>query len=188
MLKQIRFVIVASIILCAVCSVYALYEVTNKGTWPKNWPKELEPLRKQARTSVHSQKGAVYEIVFTSRAQFEAAWPHILTVKSKKAPLTLLSSPDGKLGETIKAGVRILSPLTGTFATPKGLRYPPGALAISDTSSQNPAPCPNTLYTKMANGCLTPTRRQRNIPAKRDIVSQGLEPKLNWLLMEISLI
>ncbi|MHC4676321.1 MAG: glycoside hydrolase domain-containing protein, partial [Planctomycetota bacterium] len=89
-------------------------------------------MRNQAHTSVHSQEGAVYEIGFTSRAEFEAAWPHILVVKSKKAPLTLLSSPDKKLVETVKAGVRILSPLTGTFVTPEGLRYPPGALAIPD--------------------------------------------------------
>lgn len=125
MLKQVRFVIVASIVLCAVCSVYALYQVTNEGTWPKNWPKELEPLRKQARTLVHSQLG-IHEIPFTSRDEFEAAWPHVLAVKSKKAPLILLSSPDKRLGE-IKAGVRILSPLTGTLVTPQGTRYPPGA-------------------------------------------------------------
>jgi len=126
MLKQVRFVIVASIVLCAVCSVYALYEVTKEGAWPRNWPKELETLRNQARTLQHSQRGAVHEIPFTSRAEFEAAWPHILAVKSSKAPLILLSSPDNKLG-TIKAGVRILSPLTGTLVTPKGTRYPPGA-------------------------------------------------------------
>jgi hypothetical protein len=129
MSKQVRFVIVASIVLCAVFSVYALYEVTNEGAWPKNWPKELEPLRNQARTLVHSQRGGFHEIPFASRAEFEAAWPHILAVKSSKAPLILLSSPDKKLGE-IKAGVRIISPLTGTLITPKGSRYPPGAESV----------------------------------------------------------
>ncbi|MHC4642114.1 MAG: hypothetical protein ACYS32_10750 [Planctomycetota bacterium] len=134
MLKQFRFVIAASIVLCAVCSLYALYEITNEGAWPKNWPKELELLRKQSRTLVHSQRGGIHEIGFTSRAEFEAAWPHILAVKSKKAPLILLSSPDKKLGETIKAGVRILSPLTGTLVTPKGTHYPPGSeLVIGDS-------------------------------------------------------
>lgn len=132
MLKQLRLVIAASIVLCAVCSVYALYEITNEGAWPKNWPKELEPLRKQSRTLIHSQLG-IHEIGFTSRAEFEAAWPHILAVKSKKAPLILLSSHDKKLGEKFKAGVRILSPRTGTLVTPKGTHYPPGAeSAIGD--------------------------------------------------------
>ncbi|MHC4489460.1 MAG: hypothetical protein ACYSW7_09855 [Planctomycetota bacterium] len=129
MLKQFRFVIVASIVLCAAFSVYALYEITNEGAWPKNWPKELEPLRKQSRTLVHSQL-CIHEISFTRRAEFEAAWPHILAVKSKKAPLILLSSPDRKLGKTIKVGVRILSPRTGTLVTPKGTHYPPGAESV----------------------------------------------------------
>lgn len=130
MLKHIRFVIVAFIVLCLVFSVYALYEVTNKGAWPKNWPKELEPLRNQACTFIHSQGGAIHEIPFTSRAEFEAAWPHILAIKSKKAPLILLRSPGNKLGETIQAGVHILSPLTGTLVTPKGTHYPPGAESV----------------------------------------------------------
>ncbi|MHC4312884.1 MAG: hypothetical protein ACYSW3_10520 [Planctomycetota bacterium] len=114
MQKQFRFVIVASIVLCAVFSVYALYEVTNEGAWPKNWPKELEPLRKQSRSLVHSQY-CIHEIGFTSRAKFEAAWPHILAVKSKEAPLILLRSPNSyrNMSEPIKAGVRILSPRTG---------------------------------------------------------------------------
>jgi hypothetical protein len=129
MLKKLRFVIVASVVLCAVFSVYALYEVTNKGAWPKNWPKELETLRKQSRSLVHTQY-AIHEIPFTSRAEFEAAWPHILAVKSKEAPLILLSSPNSyrNMGEPIKAGVRIPSPLTGTMATPHV--YPPGSESV----------------------------------------------------------
>jgi hypothetical protein len=125
--KQVGFAVVASVAFCAVCSVYALYGVTGEGAWPKSWPKELEPLRSQARTLAHSQY-CVHEITFTTREQFEAAWPHILAVKSKNAPLTLLSSPNAyrNMGEPIKAGVRILSPLTGTLVTPRGSRYPPG--------------------------------------------------------------
>ena len=129
--KQVGFAIVASIALCAVCSVYALYSVTGEGAWPKSWPKGLEPSRSQARTLGHFQY-CVHEITFTSREQFEAAWPHILAVGSKKAPLKLLSSPNDyrNMGETIKAGVRILSPVTGTLVTPKGPRYPPGAESV----------------------------------------------------------
>jgi len=31
-------------------SMYAAYMIADKGMWPESWPKELEPLRKQART------------------------------------------------------------------------------------------------------------------------------------------
>jgi hypothetical protein len=101
--------------------------VSKEGAWPKSWPKELEPLRNQSRTLTHSNNGHTYEIPFTNRKEFESAWPHILSIKCKEAPLILLSSPDRQLGETIKAGVRILSPLTGTLVTPEGSSYPPGA-------------------------------------------------------------
>ena len=154
MLKQVRFVIVASIVLCAVCSVYALFEVTEKGAWPKSWPKELEPLRNQARTLVHSQQGGIHEIPFTNREEFEAAWPHILAVKSKKAPLILMRSPDRKYFNPIKAGVRILSPLTGVLVTPKGTRYPPGAeSAIPDGKFLKIGP-PWPDYIKSESGVL----------------------------------
>jgi hypothetical protein len=127
-LKQSRFVLVAPIILCTVCSVYAIWEIADEGLWPTNWPKELEPLRKQSRTGIHSAQ-ARYEIPFANREEFESAWPHILELKSKQAPLILLSSPDEKLGGTLKAGVRIWSPRTGTLVTPNGTNYPPGAEA-----------------------------------------------------------
>ncbi len=154
MLKQVRFVIVASIVLCAVCFVYALYEVTEEGAWPKNWPKELEPLRNQARTLVHTQEGGIHEIPFTSREEFEAAWPHILAVKSKKAPLILLSSPDRLLTKTIKAGVRIRSPLTGTLVIPKGTHYPPGAESFIPDGNflKIGPPCPDHI--KSESGAL----------------------------------
>jgi hypothetical protein len=32
-----------AIAICAVGSAYALYSVSNEGTWPKSWRKELEP-------------------------------------------------------------------------------------------------------------------------------------------------
>jgi len=126
-LTTVLTVLVASILIFGVYSAYALYQVTEKGAWPKSWPKELEPLRNQARTLKHSQQGGIHEIPFTSREEFEAAWPHILAVKSKKAPLILMRSPDGKYFKPIKAGVRILSPLTGALVTPQGTSYPPGA-------------------------------------------------------------
>ena len=120
--KQFTFVLVASIVFCTGCPVYALYSIADTGVWPKSWPKELEPLRKQARTISGPRFGpTVYEIPFTNREDFEAAWPHILKLKSKGASVILLRGPHTRhklwpFGP-IKAGVRILSP-SGP--------YPPG--------------------------------------------------------------
>jgi len=108
-------VFVALIVACAVWTVYADYTVTDKGTWPKSWPGELEPLRKQAR----SLEGPMvlqrhYEIPFTKRDEFEAAWPHLLKVKSKGAPLILVRGPKTDFFAVKPAGVLIHSPPAGT--------------------------------------------------------------------------
>ncbi len=125
-LKNARFATTAAIMLCAVGSVYALYQVANEGLWPKTWPRELEPLRPTSRTLVHTSH-AIYEIPFTDRKDFESAWPHILKLKGKGAPLILVNGPDKRPGGTIKTGVRILSPLTGTLVIPGGARYAAGS-------------------------------------------------------------
>jgi hypothetical protein len=126
-------VVTASLIACA---CFAMYSVADRGLWPDSWPKQLDPLRPQARTLAHGQH-TVYEIPFTKRAEFESAWPHILTVASEHAPLVLLSSPDKWLGDSIAAGVRIRCPPTGQLVTFQGTKitsiYPPGSeSAIAD--------------------------------------------------------
>ena len=93
------------------CAVRADYGVVDSGTWPNNWPKELEPLRKQARTL----EGPLapdqhYAITFTKREDFEAAWPHLLKVKNKGTSLVLVRGPNFFLGGQAKAGVVIHSP------------------------------------------------------------------------------
>lgn len=124
MSKHIRLVIVALIVLCAACSTHALYTFGIEGTWPGYWPKELEPLRKHSRTLSHcSSWKDIHEIRFTNREDFESAWPHILKVKSSKAPLILLSSPYGRLSKPIKAGVRIVSPGGAVLVIPEGAPY-----------------------------------------------------------------
>jgi len=110
--------VVAAIAFCAVCAVHAEYAVTPEGTWPKSWPKELEPLRKQSRTLV----GPVveyrhYAIPFTNREEFESAWPHLLKVNSKGAALRLVRAPNFFLGEHAKAGVVVHCPLLGQEGT-----------------------------------------------------------------------
>ncbi|MDB5289414.1 MAG: hypothetical protein JWL69_655 [Phycisphaerales bacterium] len=105
-----------ALVLFAACSaVYAEYGVIDKGDWPASWPKELEPLRKQARTLVGPMIAQQhYEIPFTKREEFEAAWPHFLKVKSKGAPIILVRGPKTDFMEVKPAGVLIHSPPAGT--------------------------------------------------------------------------
>ncbi len=94
-----------------VLSALAAYSVADRGLWPKSWPRELEPLREQAR----SMEGPTaiqwhYLIPFTKREDFEAAWPHLLKVKSKGAPVILVRGPKTDFFEIKPAGVIIRSP------------------------------------------------------------------------------
>jgi len=101
----------AVIAFCAVGPAYAIWSVSDTGTWPKSWPEELEPLRKQSRSLTGGMLNLTrYEIPFANREGFEAAWPHILKVKSKGAPVILVGAPDARLGTPINAGVRIYAP------------------------------------------------------------------------------
>jgi hypothetical protein len=106
--------ILAAIAFCAVVPAYAVYEVSDKGEWPKTWPKELEPLRKQSRTFVGpTAPQSHYLIPFTKRDDFEAAWPNFLEVKSKGAPIILVPGPKTDFFEIKPAGVLIHSPPAG---------------------------------------------------------------------------
>ncbi|HEY2154763.1 MAG TPA: hypothetical protein VGH33_03975 [Isosphaeraceae bacterium] len=108
-------VLVAAFACCAAGSAYALYSISDRGTWPASWPKELEPLRKQSRTAVGpTVPQEHYDIPFSNRKEFEAAWPHLLRVKSPGAPIILLRGPDTWLGKAMGAGVRVHCPPAGT--------------------------------------------------------------------------
>jgi hypothetical protein len=83
----------------------------DKGTWPKTWPAELEPLRTQARTLVGPEvEFRHYAIPFSKREEFEVAWPQLVKVKSKGAPIFLVHGPNFFLGDTAKAGVVVRCP------------------------------------------------------------------------------
>jgi hypothetical protein len=110
-----KAVVLLGVVTCwAVCATaYSDYTVSDTGTWPKSWPSELEPLRQQARTyegplapNLH------YAIRFTSRKQFESAWPYILKLKSKGEHLVLVRAPNFFLNDA-KAGVVIHTPPLG---------------------------------------------------------------------------
>ena len=112
--------LLAAIGVCAMSSaVYGLYDISNQGTWPKSWPKELESLRNHARTLVGPEAPFEhYQIPFTDREQFEAAWPHFLKVKSKGAPIILVRGPKTDFMEIKPAGVLIHSPPRGQNENP----------------------------------------------------------------------
>jgi hypothetical protein len=79
-------------------ATFAVTRIEETGRWPQSWPKELEPLRQNARTictatMIHED---IYEIHFKDRDTFERSWPILLGLKSKKGQLTFLkvaSSP-----------------------------------------------------------------------------------------------
>src|SRR5579871_618544 len=113
-------VLLAAVAVCVVCcTAHALYEVCDTGTWPKSWPAELEPLRKQSRTLVGPRAPQEhYAIRFTKREEFESAWPHLLKVKSKGASVRLVRGPNFFLGEDSKAGVVVHCPPRGQADDP----------------------------------------------------------------------
>ena len=73
--------------------VYGAMRMRNGGDWPENWPEQLEPLRGSATTGDFSagSQATYYYIEFSDREQFERVWPCLLQVKSKGAPLTLMT-------------------------------------------------------------------------------------------------
>jgi hypothetical protein len=124
--------LLAAIAFCAVGPAYALYSLSFTGDWPKSWPKELESLRKQSRTLVGPEvENRHYAISFTKREEFEAAWPHILKVKTKGAPVILVRGPNFFLGEGAKGGVVVHSPPNGQANNPATPEAPiPGVIDV----------------------------------------------------------
>jgi hypothetical protein len=106
------------LVCCTVSSVYGLYKVRDQGMWPKSWPKELDGLRKQSRTFEGPVQPLLhYAIPFTKRESFEAAWPHLLKVKSKGTSIVLRRAPSFWLGGDSNAGVCVHTPPKGEAGT-----------------------------------------------------------------------
>ena len=109
-----RAIIIAAVFLFSLCPLYADYQVKNQGTWPSDWPKELEGLRVQSRTLEGPQVLLLHHAIpFTKRDSFEAAWPHLLKLKSNGAPIVLRRGPSFWLGEESNAGVCVHTPPEG---------------------------------------------------------------------------
>jgi hypothetical protein len=104
-------VTLAAVVLCFASPLHADYTVVDRGSWPESWPQELEGLRKQARTFEGPLPPLLhYAIPFKTRDSFEAAWPHLLKVKSPGAGIVLRRGPNFWLGDKSKAGVCIHTP------------------------------------------------------------------------------
>jgi hypothetical protein len=126
MKKQFAMVLFTVMTFLVSSFCFAMVEISDTGTWPASWPKELEPYRKQARTVTvaHGIQETVYEIPFDNREDFEKAWPYILTLKGSGSRLILEKSPStySISGSTSTTGVRILCPSGGVSVTPDGTR------------------------------------------------------------------
>ena len=110
--------IVGAIVVFSTCPLFAEYGFENNGSWPDSWPKELDGLRKQSRTYEGPRRPLLhYAIPFTKRESFEAAWPHILKVKSKGESIVLRRAPSFWLGGDSNAGVCIHTPPKGEAGT-----------------------------------------------------------------------
>ncbi len=105
------WLLIAMTLLAAVTSARADYSVSDRGLWPKSWPQELEPLREHAATFEGPLLPARhFALHFTDREEFEAAWPHLLTLLPKDKPLILKRGHNFFLGEGVLAGVVIHVP------------------------------------------------------------------------------
>jgi hypothetical protein len=134
MIKLGVFAFLASII-----SLPAGFTVTTEvetGMWPKSWPKELEPLRNNARTynvatALHE---IIYEIHFQDRNVFERAWPLLLGLKSKGGTLTLCKVESTRPKQEVLfsndvPSIRIHAPESGLVGNlVAGPPWPPTAL------------------------------------------------------------
>lgn len=108
-------ILIAAVLVTSICS--AEWLVSNTGNWPKSWPAQMEPLRSQSRTLLHDDY-TMYHVRFTGRAQFEAAWPHFLSIATDGSPVTLSRGHDRWTAVDFNAGVVVFTPNTGQMIVP----------------------------------------------------------------------
>jgi len=130
MRTNLKLVFLIAALAISSIAVFANIATIGAGRWPTSWPKELEHLRHRAKT-FYVGTGAqetVYQIPFSSREEFESAWPHLLSLKSKGAPIVLQPGPFRFEGipPEIKAGVLVLWPSQSGPLLPNGNLLPSG--------------------------------------------------------------
>lgn len=105
------------------------------GSWPSDWPAELEPLRGSAKTidvGTGTQE-QIYEITFESSDDFLKAWPALLQVRTPGSPLRFrqvsVSEPKKGSWESIvsnsKPKVRIYAPVSNSTRVGRVADYGP---------------------------------------------------------------
>jgi hypothetical protein len=103
-----KAIICVAILFCGIGTAHAMSSGGPGGRWPASWPKELDPLRKQSWSWIDGIVGwASFDIPFNTREEFEAAWPHILKVRTTGGPITLMRGPHVRVKIQQNAGVRI---------------------------------------------------------------------------------
>lgn len=121
MKRRIAVVLSALLAALAATEVKAAIFPQNRGAWPEDWPKELEPLRESSRTigvGTGLQQN-IYEIPVPDRETFEKIWPAVLKLRTPGSPLTLhrVETPPpkawGDLLSNKKAAIRIYGPSGG---------------------------------------------------------------------------
>ena len=168
-----RIALLAVAGVCALASAaQALYSLDETGRWPTSWPRPLEPLRKQARTLVGPMvEQQHFAIRFNSREEFEAAWPHLMKVKTKAAPVFLVKAPNFFLGEGVKAGVIVHAPPVGQHKNP---RTPEAPIAGVEEPRMRWS---NTTYVDVVvDGEIIDASRLR-LPDKTPLIDQRTEAK-----------
>jgi hypothetical protein len=145
--------------------VLATTAIIASGNWPDSWPPQLNGLRSRATTLYvgWGNQETVYEIPFSTRQEFEAAWPHLLSLRSQGAPIIVQPGPSQyyfRTGPTVKAGVLVLWPLGGGTLLPDGTMLrtgPPWPESIKSPSAELPE------YVPAVNGKWVPYTGQTNV-------------------------
>jgi hypothetical protein len=167
-MMKTRTALLAIAAVCGFCSAaQALYSVDDSGKWPKSWPRQLEPLRKQARTFVGPTVAQQhFAIRFKNQEEFESAWPRLLEVKTKGAPVFLVRGPSFFLGEGVKAGVIVHSPPAGQSDNPNTPEAPiPGVTNPRERWM-------NTTYLEVVVDGDTIVPKRLRIPANTPLIDE----------------
>jgi hypothetical protein len=109
---------------------------------------------------------------FDDREAFEAAWPQILSVKSKAAPIFLSTSPNFFLGDEASAGIVIHCP-------PEGQRDNPVTPEAPIHGVQNPrVRWMNTIYVELVIDGKIIDLNRTPIPAETPVVDERFDETL----------
>lgn len=123
-MKRASILLALLLVVLNTWQAHALVMMSDEGKWPANWPKELEPLRKRAKTLdvATGTQEHIYTIPFESRDEFEKFWPILMTLRTPGSPLKLsrtgAENDWGKFMSNAKPSVRIKGP-TGGYAGAK---------------------------------------------------------------------